>query len=64
MDTELRFVFEKGNTRIEEINEDGNIIDSIEADWGIIEGYFEIWKAEGIKTINTIEELEQAADKY
>lgn len=64
MDTELRFVFEKGNTRIEEINEDGNVIDSIEADWGIIEGYFEIWKAEGIKTINTIEELEQAADKY
>ena len=60
MDKELRFVFECGNTRVEEINEEGEVIDSIDADWGTIEGYFEIWKTEGIGTIKTIEQLEIA----
>jgi len=64
MDTELRFVFERGNTRVEEIDSEGGVIDSIDADWGTIEGYFKTWKAEGIKTINTVEKLEQVADKY
>lgn len=64
MSREMRFVFERGNTRVEEIDSEGEVIDSIDADWRTIEGYFEIWKAEGIKTINTIEKLEQVADKY
>jgi len=64
MSREMRFVFERGNTRVEEIDSEGEVIDSIYADWGTIEGYFKIWKAEGIKTINTIEKLEQVADKY
>lgn len=62
--TELRFIFEVGNTRIEEINDNSEVIKTIQADWGTIEGYFEIWKKEGVKKIKSIEQLEEVAGKY
>ena len=62
--TELRFIFEVGNTRIEGLDDNNEVIDNIQADWGTIEGYFEIWKKEGVKKIRTIKQLEEVAGKY
>lgn len=62
--TELRFIFEVGNTRVEELDDNGEVTGTIEADWGTIEGYFEIWKKEGVKKIKSIEQLKEVVARY
>lgn len=54
----IRFIFETGNNRIEEFNEDGEVTDVLYADGGTIEGYFIVWKKSDRK-FDTIEELEE-----
>lgn len=54
----IRFIFESGNNRIEEFNEDAEITDVLHADGGTIEGYFNIWKKSNIE-FDTIGELEE-----
>lgn len=64
MQGELRFVFEVGNTRVEELDWEGDVAKKLGADWGTIEGFFNIWIKEGVNNIKTIAELEEVATKY
>jgi len=54
----IRFIFEHGNNRIEEFNEEAEITDVLYADGGTIEGYFNTWKKSD-REFDTIEELEE-----
>ena len=58
MTNEIRFVFEKGNPRIEELDWEGDVVNQMQADWGTIEGYYEVWESTGFKA-NTIAELDE-----
>ena len=59
--TELKFVFEVDNTRIEELNEEGDTINTLVTDWGTVEGLFKVWEKAGVKKVKTISELEKIA---
>ena len=56
----LRFVFESGNDRIEELNWEGDVINKTYADRGTIEGLFDIYQKANCKSTTT-EELDEIA---
>lgn len=60
---ELRFVFENGNCRIEELDFEGDVVKVLRADGGTVRGFFNIYEKEG-SNIETITELEKVAQKY
>ena len=58
----IRFIFEHGDSRIEEIDEDDYIVNTIRADFSTILGYFDIAKQFGISKIKTLMQLEQIVE--
>ena len=63
MSSELRFVFENGNSRIEQLDFEGDVVKVLRADGGTVRGFFNIYEKEG-SNIETITELEKVAQKY
>lgn len=64
MSSELRFVFDLGDPRVEEINKEREVVKKLHADFGTIEGFFNVWIKEGVKKFKTIDQLEKIAQKY
>ena len=61
----LRFIFDDGNNKIEELTDDGRVISVYGSDEETIEGYFSIWKKAGRnKKIQTLSDLNEILDKY
>jgi len=63
MSNELRFVFERGNYRIEELDFEGDVIKDLKADGGTVKGFFKVYEKQehNGNIIGTIDELEEIA---
>ena len=59
----LRFVFEDGNDRIEQLDYEGDIVDVLNADKGTVKGFFEAYEAAESKP-RTIVELDEEVEKH
>ncbi len=59
----LRFIFEEGNDRIEQLDYEGDIVDVLHADGGTVRGFFEIYEAAESKP-RTLVELDEEAEKH
>lgn len=55
---ELRFIFESDNGRIEEVDDLGNVVKSLYADFSTLQAYFRIWQESNYK-LNSIAALDK-----
>lgn len=61
--TTLRFIIELGNPRIEELDDEGDIVKALGADMETVRGFFKVWEKENMQ-IKTINELEEVVMQY